>query len=58
MKHFRSYRFPPLSQFIAAGPRSEDTDGQWQASVSEGFDQGQRDGYEVGLVRGQQDGYD
>src|SRR5476649_334925 len=60
MKHFRSYRFPPLSQFIAAGQRaaSEDTDGQWQASVSEGFEQGQRDGYEVGLVQGQQDGYD
>ena len=59
MKHsFRSYRFPPLSQFIAAGQRSDDTDGQWQASVSEGFEQGQRDGYEVGLVRGQQDGYD
>jgi len=60
MKHFRSYRFPPLSQFIAAGQRAsnEDTDGQWQASVSEGFEQGQRDGYEVGLVQGQQDGYD
>ena len=60
MKPFRTYRFPPLSQFIAAGQRSssEDTDGQWQASVSEGFEQGQRDGYEVGLVRGQQDGYD
>ena len=59
MKHsFRSYRFPPLSQFIAAGQRSDDTDGHWQASVSEGFEQGQRDGYEVGLVRGQQDGYD
>ena len=60
MKHFRSYRFPPLSQFIAAGQRSatEDTDGQWQASVSEGFEQGQRDGYEIGLARGQEDGYE
>jgi flagellar assembly protein FliH len=58
MKPFRPYRFPPLSQFIAAGQRSEDTDGQWQASVAEGFEQGQRDGYELGLTRGQQDGFD
>lgn len=59
MKHFRPYRFPPLSQFIAAGQRpSDDAEGQWQASVAEGFEQGQRDGYELGLARGQQDGYD
>ena len=46
MKPFRTYRFPPLSQFIAAGQRAstEDTDGQWQASVSEGFEQGQQIG--------------
>lgn len=61
MKPFRPYRFPPLSQFIAANQRAggaEDTGDQWQASVAEGFEQGQRDGYEQGLLRGQQDGFD
>ncbi|HAT33675.1 MAG TPA: flagellar assembly protein H [Janthinobacterium sp.] len=57
-QHFRAYRFPPLSQFIAAGQRAEDGDGQWQASVAEGFEQGRRDGYDAGLARGHQDGYD
>jgi flagellar assembly protein FliH len=58
MKTFRPYRFPPLSQFIAAGRRTDDTDGRWQDSIAQGFEQGQRDGYEIGLVRGQQDGFD
>lgn len=63
MKQFRPYRFPPLSQFPAAGGRALSvaggTDGkQWQASVSQGFEQGQRDGYEIGLSRGQEDGFE
>ena len=62
MKQFRPYRFPPLSQFPAAAPRSNGNGGldnkQWQASISEGFEQGQRDGYEIGLSRGQEDGFE
>jgi flagellar assembly protein FliH len=57
-KLFRPYRFPPLSQFIAAGQRMDDTDGQWRASVAQGFEQGQRDGYDLGFERGQLDGYE
>lgn len=65
MKQFRPYRFPPLSQF--APPPSAARNGhshsvgdaaQWQASISEGFEQGQRDGYEIGLQRGQEDGFE
>lgn len=63
MKQFRPYRFPPLSQFPTAGPRAIGGPGggdgkQWQASVSQGFEQGQRDGYEIGLSRGQEDGFE
>ncbi len=58
MKPFRPYRFPPLSQLIASGQHADDGGGNWQASVSQGFEQGQRDGYELGLTRGQQDGFD
>ena len=61
MKQFRPYRFPPLSQFPAAAPHSNGNgvDGkQWQASVSQGFEQGQRDGYEIGLSRGTEDGFE
>ena len=61
MKQFRPYRFPPLSQFVppagrvnGAGNAAADA-AQWQASLSEGFEQGQRDGYEIGLQRGQED---
>ncbi|UGQ48962.1 flagellar assembly protein FliH [Massilia endophytica] len=63
MKQFRPYRFPPLSQF--APPPTAGRNGhsagdaaQWQASISEGFEQGQRDGYEIGLQRGQEDGFE
>ncbi|GAB2843903.1 flagellar assembly protein FliH [Pseudoduganella ginsengisoli] len=63
MKQFRPYRFPPLSQFAPAPARAAasglTTDSvQWQASVQEGFEQGQRDGYEIGLQRGQEDGFE
>ena len=56
---FRPYRFPPLQQFSAAPgqPRPADSDGQWQATLAEGFEQGRRDGYEQGMARGEQDGY-
>ncbi|GJJ04109.1 flagellar assembly protein FliH [Duganella rhizosphaerae] len=67
MKQFRAYRFPPLAQFTnlahqraVAHSHSQSGDGgaQWAASVSEGFEQGQRDGYEIGLARGQEDGFE
>lgn len=61
MKQFRPYRFPPLSQVMAASvrPHGDAGDGAaWQASVSQGFEQGQRDGYEIGLTRGQEDGFE
>ena len=67
MKQFRAYRFPPLAQFTnlahqraVAQSHGQGGDGgaQWAASVSEGFEQGQRDGYEIGLARGQEDGFE
>jgi flagellar assembly protein FliH len=69
MKQFRPYRFPPLAQFTtqrAAAAAAQghahghggDGGAQWAASVSEGFEQGQRDGYEIGLARGQEDGFE
>ncbi|MFZ6647547.1 flagellar assembly protein FliH [Undibacterium sp. TJN25] len=58
MKQFRPYRFPPLAQFKAANERSAGTEDQWQIAVSEGFQQGQKDGYDLGLERGRQDGYE
>lgn len=61
MKQFRPYRFPPLSQVMAASTRPHGSAGDgaaWQASVSQGFEQGQRDGYEIGLTRGQEDGFE
>jgi len=57
MKQFRPYRFPPLAQFKAASERVAGTEDQWQLAVSEGFAQGQEDGYELGLERGRQDGF-
>jgi len=64
MKQFRPYRFPPLSQYAPPAGRANGAGNvmadaaQWQASVSEGFEQGQRDGYEIGLQRGQEDGFE
>ena len=64
MKQFRPYRFPPLSQFVPPAGRVNGSGNaaadaaQWQASLSEGFEQGQRDGYEIGLQRGQEDGFE
>jgi len=62
MKQFRPYRFPPLSHHTP--PAANGSTGSvpdpaaWQASISEGFEQGQRDGYEIGLQRGQEEGYE
>lgn len=67
MKQFRPYRFPPLSHMSAHaaaaqhggnGTAAAPDAAQWQASVAEGFEQGQRDGYEIGLQRGQEDGFE
>lgn len=64
MKQFRPYRFPPLSHHTPpAGQRGGAIGAavdaaEWQASISEGYEQGQRDGYEVGLQRGQEDGFE
>ncbi|GGX81507.1 flagellar assembly protein H [Massilia dura] len=63
MKQFRPYRFPPLSHHTppaaqGSGTGSVPDPAAWQASISEGFEQGQRDGYEIGLQRGQEEGYE
>ncbi|RJF96705.1 flagellar assembly protein H [Noviherbaspirillum cavernae] len=58
MKNFRPHRFPPLAQLTAADPLVADAAGEWQSSLSEGFEQGRREGYEAGLEKGRQDGFD
>jgi flagellar assembly protein FliH len=62
MKQFRPYRFPPLSHHPPPAARGDGTGtpdaAAWQASISEGFEQGQRDGYEIGLQRGQEEGFE
>jgi flagellar assembly protein FliH len=70
MKQYRPYHFPPLAQFIANGAArgaqsssssasSMATNGgeDWQSAVADGYRQGQREGYEVGLDEGRADGY-
>lgn len=64
MKQFRPYHFPPLAQFIANGAAkgaqssSSAPNEDWQSAVADGYRQGQREGYEVGLDEGRADGYD
>jgi flagellar assembly protein FliH len=65
MKQFRPYHFPPLAQFIAAGAArgaqsssSATPTEDWQSAVADGYRQGQREGYEVGLDEGRADGYE
>jgi flagellar assembly protein FliH len=61
MKHYRPHRFPPLSQLsqLSAPLQSGGSSGsEWQASLSEGFEQGKSEGFEVGLEQGRQDGYE
>ena len=67
MKQFRPYHFPPLAQFIAAnvaradgssaGAAARHAEEDWQGAVADGYRQGHRDGYEVGLDEGRADGY-
>jgi flagellar assembly protein FliH len=64
MKQFRPYHVPPLAHFIAkrvdtSKPSSSSTtpDEDWQSAVADGYRQGQREGYEVGLDEGRADGY-
>lgn len=64
MKQYRPYHFPPLAQFIANGVAKSGSSSSatnpgedWQSAVADGFRQGQREGYEVGLDEGRADGY-
>ena len=63
MKQFRPYHFPPLYQLTSALPKGTAAgDGigsaeEWQAALSDGYRQGQREGYEAGLDQGRADGY-
>ena len=63
MKQFRSYHFPPLYQLTSALPKGTAAgDGigsaeEWQAALSDGYRQGQREGYEAGLDQGRADGF-
>lgn len=63
MKPFRSYQFPSLHQVTLSRPPAMAAAGgaqateEWEATLAEGFRQGQREGYEVGLDRGRADGY-
>ena len=63
MKQFRPYHFPPLYQLTSALPKCTAAgDGigsaeEWQAALSDGYRQGQREGYEAGLDQGRADGF-
>lgn len=62
MKQFRSYHFPPLYQLTSALPKGSESAGagsaeEWQAALSDGYRQGQREGYEAGLDQGRADGF-
>lgn len=63
MKQFRPYHFPPLYQLTSALPKGEGAGTgvgsaeEWQAALSDGYRQGQREGYEAGLDQGRADGF-
>ncbi len=64
MKQFRPYHFPPLYQLTSALPKGAAGAGagagsaeEWQAALSDGYRQGQREGYEAGLDQGRADGF-
>ncbi|KFI07052.1 flagellar assembly protein FliH [Massilia sp. BSC265] len=66
MKQFRPYHFPPLYQLTSALPKGSAAAGsgagigsaeEWQAALSDGYRQGQREGYEAGLDQGRADGF-
>lgn len=63
MKQFRPYHFPPLYQLTSALPKGTTAGNgvgsaeEWQAALSDGYRQGQREGYEAGLDQGRADGF-
>lgn len=63
MKQFRPYHFPPLYQLTSALPKGAAAGNgagsaeEWQAALSDGYRQGQREGYEAGLDQGRADGF-
>ncbi|RZA35299.1 MAG: flagellar assembly protein H [Lysobacteraceae bacterium] len=63
MKQFRPYHFPPLYQLTSALPKGATAGNgvgsaeEWQAALSDGYRQGQREGYEAGLDQGRGDGF-
>jgi flagellar assembly protein FliH len=62
MKQFRPYHFPPLYQLTSALPKGAGSAGagsaeEWQAALSDGYRQGQREGFEAGLDQGRSEGY-
>ena len=63
MKQFRPYHFPPLYQLTSALPKGATAGNgagsaeEWQAALSDGYRQGQREGYEAGLDQGRADGF-
>lgn len=60
MKPFRPFHFPPLHQVSVARPAGAtggQTDEEWQSALADGFRQGQREGFEVGLDQGRADGF-
>lgn len=61
MKQFRPYHFPPLHQFSTARPQGgapgTGSAEEWQSALADGYRQGQREGYEVGLDQGRAEGF-
>ncbi len=66
MKQFRPHHFPPLYKLTSALPKGSAGAGigsgagsaeEWQAALSDGYRQGQREGYEAGLDQGRADGF-
>lgn len=59
MKPFRPFHFPPLHQVSAARPPEGATGHsaqEWQSALADGYRQGQREGFELGLDQGRADG--
>lgn len=59
MKSFRPFHFPPLHQVSAARPpagAAGQSAEEWQSALADGFRQGQREGFELGLDQGRADG--
>ena len=59
MTPFRPFQFPPLHQVSAARPQGApggQSPEEWQSALADGFRQGQREGFELGLDQGRADG--